>query len=296
MSMNLSSFQFRDETEELNAETRKEAPGKFVELPNGYTHYDLAGSRAGRPVILVHGFSIPYYIWDPTFHALANAGIHIIRYDIFGRGFSDRPDEIYNLDLFVNQLYYLIKELGLNSPVDLIGLSMGGPISIAFCDRHPKSVRKLGLIDPAGVPMRSTVLGKLMLRPWIGEFVLNLIGNWVLLSQLTKDFKEPEKFPAFVEKAKRQMRFKGYKRALLSTLRHDALSNLSDIYQRIGQQERDSLLIWGIEDKLIPYKFSAIIRNAIPQITFFGIEDAGHIPHYERPEIVNPILLNFLMD
>ena len=95
MSMNLSSFQFRDETEELNAETRKDAPGKFVELPNGFTHYDLAGSRAGRLVILVHGFSIPYYIWDPTFHALADAGLHIIRYDLFGRGFSGRPDEIY---------------------------------------------------------------------------------------------------------------------------------------------------------------------------------------------------------
>ena len=73
---------------------------------------------------------------------------------------------------------------------------MGAPISIAICDRHPKSVRKLTLIDSAGVPMRSTALGNLMLRAWIGEFVHKLIGNWVLLSLLTKDFKEPEKFPA----------------------------------------------------------------------------------------------------
>lgn len=293
-SMKLSSFQFRGETEELNVNSRRAAPGKFVELQNGFTHYDVAGPRDGWPVVLIHGFSIPYYIWDPTFEALSDAGIPVLRYDLFGRGFSDRPDVIYNLDLFVNQLFYLVQRLGLDTPVDLVGLSMGGPISIAFCDRYPEFVRKLCLIDPAGMRMTSTILNRIIIRPWIGECLFSMFGNRILLSQLTRDFSDPGKFPTYVEMAKVQLKFKGYKRALLSTLRNDALSDLSGLYASVGNQDRESLLIWGVEDKLIPFKHNTLIRKAIPQISFYGIEGAGHIPHYEKPEVVNPVLIEFL--
>ncbi len=294
--MSLSSFRFRGETKELNEATRAEAPGDFVELAHGHTHYELSKSNARLPVILIHGLSIPYYIWDPTFRALSDSGLNVLRYDLFGRGYSDRPRVDYSLDLFVDQLFHLVRELGLGVPFDLVGLSMGGPIAASFCDQHPSLVRKLCLIDPAGVPMKSTVVGKFILRPWIGEYLLSLFGNAILISQLTKDFKEPEKFPAFVEMARAQMKFKGYKRALLSTLRNDALSDLSPIYQRIGKQEMDSLLIWGVEDQLIPFEFHKRICEAIPNIKFQRIFGAGHIPHYEKPEVVNPILIDFFND
>lgn len=294
--MSLSSFRFRGETKELNEVTRAEAPGDFVELPYGHTHYELSNSNARCSVVLIHGFSIPYHVWDPTFQALSDAGLNVLRYDLFGRGYSDRPRVDYSLDLFVDQLFHLVRELGLGVPLDLVGLSMGGPIAASFCDQHPSLVRKLCLIDPAGVPMKSTVLGKFILRPWIGEYLLSLFGNAILISQLTKDFKEPEKFPAFVEMARAQMKFKGYKRALLSTLRNDALSDLSLIYQRIGKQEMDSLLIWGVEDQLIPFEFHKRICEAIPNIEFQRIFGAGHIPHYEKPEVVNPILIDFFND
>lgn len=292
--MNLSSFQFRGETKELDEKTRETAPGNFVKLSFGYTHYEFAGLEDGPPVILIHGFSIPYYIWNPTFEALSDAGIRVLRYDLIGRGFTDRPDVKYDLDLYVRQLFGLVEKLDLETPVDLVGLSMGGPISIAFCDRYPHLTGKLCLIDPAGLTMTSTSLGRLILRPRIGEWIFNLFGNRILLSQLTRDFSEPDKFPAYIEMAKMQMKFKGYKRALLSTLRNDALSDLTELYKRVGGQDRQSLLIWGAEDKLVPFSLNRIIRNAIPKIAFYGIEGAGHIPHYEKPEVVNPILVEFL--
>jgi pimeloyl-ACP methyl ester carboxylesterase len=292
--MNLSKFRFKGETKELNAETRKLAPGKFVRLPLGQTHYELVGRKVGTPVILVHGFSIPYYIWDPTFEALGNAGFQVLRYDLFGRGYSDRPQVEYDLELFVNQLRLLIENLDLPTPVDLIGLSMGGPITISFCDHHPDLVRRVGLIDPAGISTTSTALGRLFLRPWLGEMILSLIGDRILLSQLTQDLAEPENYPAYVEMAKVQLQFKGYKRALLSTIRNDALSDLSTLYINVGRQSRKTLLIWGVEDKLLPIELSHIICEAFAEIRFHRIEGAGHIPHYERPEAVNPILIEFL--
>jgi len=43
----------------------------------------------------------------------------------------------------------------------------------------------------------------------------------------------------------------------------------------------------------VPFATSEQVRAAIPQIEFHAIDEAGHIPHYERPEAVNPILIEF---
>ena len=99
------SFPYLGETEELNEATRASAPGSFVQLSDGCTHYELGnsllpagapfGDNKGKgvraPVVLVHGFSVPYFIWDPTFEFLTKSGFRVLRYDLFGRGYSDRP-------------------------------------------------------------------------------------------------------------------------------------------------------------------------------------------------------------
>ena len=114
------------EREDLDDEARSLATGSFVELTDGQVHYELAGSGDGPVVVLVHGFSVPSFIWDPTFEELLSQGFRVLRYDLFGRGFSDRPDVDYDGTLFVEQLHELLAELGIEEPVDLVGLSMGG--------------------------------------------------------------------------------------------------------------------------------------------------------------------------
>ena len=88
------------EQHELDATVRARMPGQFAKLSDGYTHYELGGPSQGRVVVLAAGFSVPYYIWDPTFAALTAAGFRVLRYDYYGRGYSDRPaipftDEMY---------------------------------------------------------------------------------------------------------------------------------------------------------------------------------------------------------
>ena len=90
---------------------RRATPGQFVRLTDGYTHYEIAGPPAGHVVVLAAGFSVPYYIWDPTFNALAEAGFRVLRYDYYGRGFSDRPDVPYTQAFYVRQLGELLDSL-----------------------------------------------------------------------------------------------------------------------------------------------------------------------------------------
>ncbi len=89
------------------------------------------------------------------------------------------------------------------------------------------------------------------------------------------------------------MQYQGFIRALLSTLRNGVITSAESSYKAVGQQDRPVLLIWGMGDKAIPFETSEQVRWLIPQAEFHPIEDAGHISHYEKPEIVNSLLVEF---
>src|SRR5690349_4817006 len=94
---------------ELDSATRASMPGQFAKLTDGYTHYQLSGPQDGRVVVLAAGFSVPYYIWDPTFNALTSAGFRVLRYDYYGRGYSDRPGIAFTDEMYVRQLEELLQ-------------------------------------------------------------------------------------------------------------------------------------------------------------------------------------------
>jgi pimeloyl-ACP methyl ester carboxylesterase len=288
-------FSFRDEIEELNEITRKEASGSFVQLSDGFTHYELSNPGAEETVVLAHGFSVPFFIYDPTFEFLTQAGFRVLRYDLFGRGFSDRPETNYNIDLFVRQLGDLLDALNLTQPVSLVGLSTGGPITAAYTARFPERVRKLVLIDPVGA--KRFALGqalKVLALPFVGETIIGLLG----IKGMTRISASEEGIRHYADqilpKYIVQMKYKGFKHAILSTIRNDMLGSFQHVYEQIGKMNKPVLLLWGEHDHTVPFKHSSTLQEVIPAMEFHAIKDCGHIPHYEKPDEVNPILLEFL--
>jgi pimeloyl-ACP methyl ester carboxylesterase len=291
------SFSYRDETKELNELTRQEVSGSFIQLSDGFTHYELSNPEAKRTLVLAHGFSVPYFIYDPTFEFLTRSGFRVLRYDLFGRGFSDRPDTQYNIDLFVRQLGDLLDALRLTPPVSLVGLSTGGPITATFTARFPEQVDKLVLIDPVGArPLPFAWLLKVATMPLLGEAIASLIRSDRLNNSLAASFFEREFVEHFQPRYIPQMQFKGFRGAILSTIRNHMLDSFLDIYERIGKMDKPVLLFWGRNDPTVPFKHSDALRAAMPNMEFHAIEDCGHIPHYEKPDEVNPILLEFLKE
>jgi pimeloyl-ACP methyl ester carboxylesterase len=289
------SFSYRDETKELNDLTRQEASGSFIQLSDGFTHYELSNPEADHTVVLVHGFSVPYFIYDPTFEFLTGSGFRVLRYDLFGRGFSDRPETRYNIQLFVRQLGDLLDGLHFTRPVVLVGLSTGGPITTAFTALHPERVNKLVLIDPIGAkPLPTSLVLEVATLPLLGETIIGLLGSEGLVKNIASDFFDRDLVEEFQSRYLVQMHYKGFKRAILSTIRNHMLDSFINYYQQVGKMNKPVLLFWGRNDTTVPFKHSNMLRKAIPNVEFHAIEDCGHIPHYEKPEEVNPILLEFL--
>jgi pimeloyl-ACP methyl ester carboxylesterase len=242
----------------------------------------------------VHGFSTPYFIFDTTFEFLANSGFRVLRYDLIGRGYSDRPRVDYNIHLFVRQLKDLLDELEFKQ-VNLVGLSMGGPITTSFISENPEFVSRHVLIDPAGaeqVPL-PWMLNALKL-PIVGELALGLFGNASMLKGIASDMVDPETVEHFQNQFKIQMQYMGFKYAILSTMRNGMLDSFYETYVCVGIFHKPTLLFWGVDDATVPFESSKLILKAMPHAEFHAIKNRGHIPHYEKPEIVNPILREFL--
>ncbi|MEO8354713.1 MAG: alpha/beta hydrolase [Chloroflexota bacterium] len=289
------SLSFRSETRELNDTTRRMTGGSFVPLADGVTHYELGNPTKDNTVVLVHGFSVPYFIFDPTFHFLKEHGFRVLRYDLFGRGFSDRPDVHYNIDFFVQQLTDLLDALRLTRPVSLIGLSMGGPITAAYTALHPERVDKLVLVDPAGArPILLSRILKAAARPFVGEAILGLVGSGGMVKHLAFDLFDQRLVGHFQDRYLLQMQFKGFRRAILSTIRNGMLDSFIETYRKVGAANKPVMLIWGRHDTTIPLRHSDDLRASIPNIEFHIIEDCSHIPHFEKPAETNALLLDFL--
>ena len=280
------------ETLDIDDELRKSAPGQFVKTSLGYTHYQWAGPEDGRVMVLVHGFSVPYYLWTGTFEALGNAGFHVLRYDLFGRGLSDRPGVKYDGELFDKQLVELFDALKISGRVDLVGASMGGPIVATFACRHPERVRTASFFDP-GYSHGQKIPWKLRM-PLVGEYVMAVDIAPGLPESQTRDFDHPERYPEWADRFRPQMRFKGFRAAILSTLRNYLAEDWSKPFACLGSGSAPVLLVWGRDDRDVPFDTNRDVRAAIPRAQFVAVDDAGHVPWLEHPEIVNPALIGFL--
>jgi pimeloyl-ACP methyl ester carboxylesterase len=287
-------YEVRDlERTPLDDAARRQAPGRFVHLADGMTHYEMTGPDTARTIVLLTGMSVPYYLWDRTHDSLVSAGYRVLRYDYYGRGWSDRPDGAYDLAMYDRQLVGLLDSLAISAPIDLAGASMGGVVAADFANRRPSRVRSLMLIDPAFAQMEHAPLA--LRAPGLGGYLMTVFAPSLAESQ-SSDFFHPERFPDWVSRYREQMRYQGFRRAILRTMRGDAMRPSADGFQGLRVSEIPILLIWGREDHTVPFARSTAARNAFRAADFHAIDSAGHVPQYERPGVVGPLLVKFLRE
>lgn len=279
------------ERDSIDDTARRDAPGRFIRLSDGVTHYEISGPDSGRPIILVHGFSAPYYLWDSTTNDLAKAGHRVIRYDEYGRGWSDRPAGTYDADFYDRQLRELLDSLHVER-ADIAGVSMGGWVTATFVSRHPNRIRTLTLVDPVTGTSRS--LGGLFSVPLVGNYFWQTIAVPRMADGQFGDLLHPERFPDWADRYRVQMRYRGFGRALLSTRRALVGTSMDSVYRGVSATKIPTLIVWGIADKTVPFATNTTVRGAIPSAEFHAIEGAAHLPIIEQAHHTDSLILAFL--
>lgn len=275
----------------LNAQTRAQAPMSFVQLSDGITAFRLEGRERGPLVVMVHGYSYPSSLWSGTAAALQAAGFRTLRYDLYGRGWSDRPPGRYDLERFTRQLAELHSTLAPDQPVQLVGLSMGGLIAAAYAEAHPEQVARLVLMAPYN---SAREIGPLR-WPLVGEVLAHTLYFPAQLRLQDRSFHDTTLAAAYRPGFTEQRVYEGYRRALLSTLRNLIPRDPRPHYAALGQQDLPTLLLWGRHDTVVPASEAASVLPLLgARAKLQWIENAGHLPQLEQPGPTHEALLRFL--
>ena len=267
---------------------------RFAKAGAGSIHYELAGPADGELVVLVHGVSGPLEVFDAIVEPLHRAGFRTLRYDHYGRGWSDRVEADYDLDLFVGGLEDLLAAIEHDGSVRLVGSSMGAIVSSEFALRHGERVAALALLGPAGFPIEATFLARFIRVPLVGDYLMKTFGDRSLAAHNRKYFVDPDPFDALQARFEEQLEVVGTKAAVLSTMRHTPVQSYVDGYARLGETDTPVLIAWGDGDTVFPVSYADQARDALPEAELFVVEDAGHLPMLEQPAAVLERLLPFL--
>ena len=279
----------------LNAAARAQAPGKFLQLSDGQIHYVWDGPETGPVLVMVHGFSTPHFIFEQNVSALTDKGYRVLRFDHFGRGWSDRPGGPYDIDFYDRSLLDLLDGLGITEPVGLIGLSMGGPIVSEFAARHPERVDRVFLFVPAGLDVAGsdTAAGKVIRLPGIGDLMWRVIGRGMLLGdpQYNEDgLPEAQRLKGNI---RIQMDYRGYLDSLLSTLRHTPMTSRTDTYQSLASTGLPVAAVFGADDPTVLPSSADKLRALVPDAHVHMLDNADHGLNYKRFDVSNELLSDF---
>ena len=139
-----------------------------------------------------------------------------------------------------------------------------------------------------------SMFARLLHIQYLGEWLFDLVGEEKLVAGQKADFKSPERFPDYFKQYRLQMKYRGFKQALLSTIRGGMVVKAGEYFRKLGETGIPVLLVWGEEDVTVPFELNEQVRACIPHLQFVPVKDCRHLPHYECPEVVNPILIEFL--
>lgn len=282
------------ERHSINNAARASVSGGFVRLENGVTHYEIAGPADGPVVVLTAAFSVPAYLSDSLYHGLADSGFRVLRFDYFGRGWSDRPDLRYDLDTFVRQIDQLLDSLHITTPIHLIGLSFGAAIATQYVDRHSARVRSLIYVDPVFNTGRQLRKEERSPLAWTWYNVFRGGSEAMAQSQLD-DFLHPERHPDWVARYRVGQQWKGTRESLRRTRAEIAVApHQGPLLRQLGADPRPVLIIWGRQDTGAPFSSSVSLLAAMPHASLVPVESAGHLPHLEQPQVVIPAVVRFL--
>jgi len=175
---------------------------------------------------------------------------------------------------------------------------MGGGTAIMFCVQHRQRVNKLLLVDPAGIPNPLPLTGKFFNLPGIGELFLGLSTDAVRRKNLGDLWIHNQELltESYFENVTRFHKIKGTTEASLAMLRRKFFDTLSDEIHRLGQEGVPILIVWGREDKAVPLRCGREMHRILKGSRLEIIDDAGHVPNFERAEVFNQLALDFLRE
>jgi pimeloyl-ACP methyl ester carboxylesterase len=266
--------------------------GEILDLPGGETQVVDRGPRAGSPIVLIHCFTCGIDWWDGVMPALERKH-RVIAVDLRGHDGAEKPGGGYSIEDQAELVAQALGHLGVRD-AEVVGHSLGGPVSIALAERSPHLVDRLVLIDsiPDGSYGDVGLVGEAPFAPVLGQLLWRVKPDFSIRDGLGVAFAPGFSVPdAFVDDVKR-MTYSSYLGS------HDAFDEYTGeeaLPERAAALGKPLLAIMGAEEQIAsePTVALAAYGHADPRAETELIAGAGHSPEVEKPAETARLILEF---
>jgi pimeloyl-ACP methyl ester carboxylesterase len=224
----------------------------------------------GSPFLILHGWGSSIKSWI-TLQDFLSEKFKVYVLDMPGFGNTPPPSEAWDLDNYLDFIIKYCKHYNIDQ-FYLLGHSFGGRISIKMAISHPEKIKKLILMDAAGIRRTDKVMG-----------LLAGLGYW----KGVPGYKTARKVFYKLKGCTDYCDAKGTMKGIFNNVVKEDLRN------RLQEVKLSTLLIWGKYDKSTPLEDGKIMDKEIED-TKLIIVDSGHSPHLVMPEQIRDILFKEL--
>ncbi len=236
------------------------------ELQEGSLRLYYFEAGVGAPLVMLHGLGASSRWWFPLFPELSSASLRLIAPDL--PGFGRSPGPMLGIPDAARAAMKLVDRMGL-AQFFLAGHSMGGAIAAQIAADYGGRVRRLVLLDSAGVPGvgPGRALGRvLQFWSWCPlRFYSTFIGDMLRAGP----------------------------RSMLSGINELRDHDIRPVLSRIRAK---TLVIWGEKDGLTPSEHGRTIVEGLPNGQLEIVPGARHLPMVSAPEVVSRLIVRFFAE
>lgn len=235
---------------------------------NHLIHYEVLGR--GQPVIFVHGWLGSWRYWWPSMQDLS-AHHRSFAFDLWGFGDSSKSDELYSLDQYTMMLGEFISQLGISTPVTLVGHSLGAVVSLLYTIKAPQTVAKLVTVS---LPIHGGSLNERLLNSDADTIMSRVIGKGNSFTEVDTELRKTDQ------------------QAINQLAQEISKRNFAD---DLTSCQRPLLMVFGEQDPVIQpptgdyYHLQKNGRNRF----YVGLDNCYHFPMLQETAKFNRLLLDF---
>ena len=268
-----------------------ESTSRFIEAGGINLHYH--DSEVGDHVlVLLHGGGPGASAWSnyqKNFPVLAER-FRVIAFDAPHYGESDKPMSAYqDTDYYAEAIGEALEKLGIEQ-ADFVGNSMGGTISLTLALTRPTLVRRMVLMGPGGSPT--------MFTPQMTEGI-KILGSFYQGEGPSREkleaamrimvYDQSMVTPELIEK-----RFAAATEPELLKKREWKGHPMLDLWTRLNGLEHPALLIYGKEDRVIPWDSSLLLLRLMPNASLHVFPKCGHWAQLEKTDQFNALVTDYV--
>jgi pimeloyl-ACP methyl ester carboxylesterase len=253
------------------------------------TSYVCQGT-GGVPIVFLHGFDSSLFEFRRIIPIIA-AQQQVWAIDLLGFGFTERladcPFSSASICIHLQAFWQTM----INQPMILVGVSMGGAAAIEFTLEYPQAVNKLVLVDSAGFSQ----------PPALGKFLIQPLGNLATKFLSSPNVRQGVSEKAYFDKAfatadaqlcaALHLEIPRWSETLIDFTRSGGYGYLLD---RLPEIQQETSIVWGRQDRILGIKPAQQFQQKLPHSQLHWIDNCGHVPHLEQPEITAQLILNFI--